>query len=135
MLSKTRQLKLTKSLYVYRPVISLRYVGNDIQRTSKTNSDIQGQSTQITDKNINSILSQTDKLNTWSNFFVSVPQNDASNSNKLSGQALKRYFKQFVKEKENHILEDNLKIEINRVKPKEEEQSKSKHINYSNQHP
>lgn len=132
MLSNTRQLKLTKPLYVYKPVISLRYVSNDIQRSFKTNSNIQEQqSTQITDININNILSQTDKLNAWSDVFAKAPQNDASNS-KLSRQDLKRYSKQIVKEeKEKHILEGNLEMEINQgVRPKEEE-SQSKHINYS----
>jgi hypothetical protein len=132
MLSNTRQLKITKFLYVYKPVISLRYVSNDIQGTAKINSDIQEQP--ITDQNINSILSQTDSLNAWGNFFTNVPQNDASNS-KLSGQDLKRYSKKIVKEeKEKHILKGNIEMEINQgVNPKEE-QSQSKHINYSNQH-
>ncbi|CAB5196034.1 unnamed protein product [Rhizophagus irregularis] len=123
MLSNTRQLKLTKPLYVYKPVISLRYVSNDIQRSFKTSSNIQEQqSTQITDININNILSQTDKLNAWSDVFAKAPQNDASNS-KLSRQDLKRYSKQIVKEeKEKHILEGNLEMEINQgVRPKEEE--------------
>ncbi|RIA87382.1 DNA polymerase family A-domain-containing protein [Glomus cerebriforme] len=113
MLSNTRQLKLSKPLYAYKPVnerVSLRYVVNYTQRTVKTNSNIQKE--QNVDKIQSNTLSQSDqwlKHVTWSNFFTGVPRTDASNS-KLSKTS-----KQGVPKKKDYLktgIPQNHEVEL-----------------------